>query len=760
MFIKDNQAIIRKTFIICIFFACVFSSIIALAEDDFKPLFKPSLTITKATGPITIDGYLDDPGWKDAARIDNFVERFPGDNTKPEVTTTMMITYDENNLYVAFNCLDDPKKLRATLCQRDQYSGDDWVGLLIDTYGEGSWAYEFRANPYGIQNDVLWTKIGGENEGFDLVWESIGKITATGYQVEFAIPFSSMRFPNKEIQTWRMDFWRTRPRESYIQYSWAANDRNEQCWPCQWGTVAGIRGVRPGQGIEILPSLVGSQSGSLISDTTGLHFKNNKSKTDLSIGAKYSISSDVTAEASYNPDFSQVESDAAQIDVNTTFALMYPEKRPFFQEGADLFRTLFNSFYTRTINDPRYAAKLTARRDGMNLAFLSAYDEKTPYIIPREESSILFNSGKSLVNVLRGLKTYGNNSQIGFILNDRRFEQDGSNTVFALDHDIRLTNNYSIDGQYIVTHTREGKTSSRNPDFEGIIFGNGKHSAIFNGESFWGSASVTELKRNSRHSSFRVGYTQVSPAYRTETGYDPLINYRDLYSYYGYAIYPKAGLFTQFTPELNGEMRWTYNGDKTREYGVVGFESNLRLLQTYWSVNYKYGSEVWNRIKFDHLWTVENRLNSSISNQIGYYFNIDYGDDFARYQLVKMRYLSINAGLTLKPINSLVIEPDYSYYGGRELVTRARLFDGYIVRVRTQFQIARELSLRLVVQYNKFSKDWQVDPLITYRLSSFSLFYIGSSHNYIDMPNSINNQNEWKLNQRQFFLKLQYLFQI
>ena len=215
----------------------VLLSLPALASTPFEPVFNPTLEIEKSAGEISIDGNLGDPGWKGTARVTNFVERSPGDNTKPEVETEAFITYDNDNLYVAFLCYDDPAAIRTTMCQRDQFGADDAVCLLMDTYCDASWAYEFLVNPYGIQKDRLWTSVGDEDAGYDLIWESASRITATGYQVEMAIPFASLRFPNQEAQTWKVDFWRNRPRESYKQYSWSARDRDEQCWPCQWGTT-------------------------------------------------------------------------------------------------------------------------------------------------------------------------------------------------------------------------------------------------------------------------------------------------------------------------------------------------------------------------------------------------------------------------------------------------------------------------------------------------------------------------------------------
>ena len=294
----------------------------AYGTPTFEPVYNPSLETVRVAEAIKIDGKLDDAGWRSAGRAGNFVERSPGENIKPLVETEAFITYDDDHLYVAFVCLDDPAAVRATMCQRDQFYGDDAVCLLIDTYGEATWAYEFFVNPYGIQKDQMWTSVHGEDRGFDLIWHSAAEINDSGYTVEMAIPFASMRFPNKDVQSWRVDFWRIHPRESYHQYSWAANDRNEQCFPCKWGTVDGIAGVRPGKGVEILPAFISNQSGAKVDDLDSeSEFDNGGILGEVSLGAKYSVSSDVTLEATINPDFSQIEADAAQIDVNTTISI-------------------------------------------------------------------------------------------------------------------------------------------------------------------------------------------------------------------------------------------------------------------------------------------------------------------------------------------------------------------------------------------------------------------------------------------------------
>ncbi|MFC1476094.1 carbohydrate binding family 9 domain-containing protein, partial [Candidatus Zixiibacteriota bacterium] len=195
-------------------------------DDPFTPVYQPELRVTQTSGEIKIDGKLDDSGWLDAARADNFAEHRPGDQTKPPVETVAFITYDEDKLYVSFTCYDDPAAIRASHAERERVFDDDNISLLLDTYGDAAWAYTMNVNPYGVQADALWSPNTGEDSGFDLIWESAG-----------AIPFAALRFPNREQQTWKIDFYRNHPRETQRAYSWAAYDRNEQCWPCQWGTV-------------------------------------------------------------------------------------------------------------------------------------------------------------------------------------------------------------------------------------------------------------------------------------------------------------------------------------------------------------------------------------------------------------------------------------------------------------------------------------------------------------------------------------------
>jgi hypothetical protein len=211
----------------------------AADADVFVPNVLPSLTIPRLTTAIKVDGDLSDAGWRNAARAVNFSETFPGDQAKPSIDVTAYLAYDDDHLYIAYVLEDDPAQIRANMSDRDQHWNDDYVGMLLDPTGDGQATYFIAANPLGIQGDTFITP-NNEDVGFNLLFTSEGQTTSTGYQVEMAIPFKSLRFPNTAVQTWRATFWITHPRESRNTYSWAAVDRDNPCWTCQFGTFQGI----------------------------------------------------------------------------------------------------------------------------------------------------------------------------------------------------------------------------------------------------------------------------------------------------------------------------------------------------------------------------------------------------------------------------------------------------------------------------------------------------------------------------------------
>ncbi|MBN2070134.1 MAG: carbohydrate binding family 9 domain-containing protein [Candidatus Krumholzibacteriota bacterium] len=743
--------------------------------DDYPPIYHPELTIRKATGAIKVDGFIEDAGWKDAARINKFFEHNPGDQTRPEVDTEVLVTYDETNFYVAWICYDDPDQVRAFMCERDNIFEGDYVILAIDTYGEASLAYEIAANPYGIPGDLLYSSNYGEDISYDMIFQSEGRITDFGWVVEMAIPFESMRFPDKEEQIWKIDFWRNRPRGSRFQYSIAAYDRDEACWPCQWGTMKGISGIKPGKGLELLPSIVAYQSGSY-DDKTG-KLDNIDPDGDIALGISYDISSELTAEVTLNPDFSQIESDAAQIDVNSTFALSYAERRPFFQEGSDLFKTYFSAVYTRSINDPLLAGKITWREGSNSVAVLSAHDEHSIIMIPSEEYSRDVENGKSYSNIIRAKHDFGEQCHLGIVATDRRFEGGGSGSLAGLDAKVRFLGSNSIAIQGLVSRTEEVD----NPDlvkkwvdslgvyvtdteYNESTFDGGKYTRGLDGETFWGNALFTNIARETSKYWTGASYVERNKTFRADNGFEPRNNRRQAEVWLGgVKRFDESKILENINGTVSLDRVWNMDGVRKDEWADFNGEIHFRAAQTGIHSRYMRSNELYNGIEYDDIWNAHTCFNTHPTAALEFGGNVDYGHRIARRDDTMGKELNWGFWSEIQPIDRLYLFGQFSYSQSDNLYNDERLFDQRIFRSRVTFQFSREFSARLISQYNSRYDCWDFDPLLVYRLNSFSVFYLGSSYNYSYMTlekGEGSEVEEWRLANRQFFLKFQYLFQI
>ena len=732
----------------------------AAVNPDFQPNFKPAIDIPRLSGMIQIDGDLTDAGWQLASRATNFVEVRPGDQSKPPVDTEALITFDAANLYVAFIAYDNPHAIRASLRDRDEIFADDNVGMILDTYGDGAWAYEIFVNPLGIQGDLRWTP-QGEDEGFNIIYKSKGKITDSGFQVELAIPFSSLRFPDKEVQNWRATFWRNHPRDSRRQYSWATLNRDEPCFPCQFGTLTGIADVKPSGTLELLPSAIGSQAGVLrdpANPRSGLD--NDRIKKEASLGLQYSFTPSLTAAASYNPDFSQVESDAAQIDVNSTFALFYPERRPFFQEGSDLFDTYYNAFYTRSINDPVFAAKLTGRMNRTSLAYVAARDEHSPIILPFEDRSAFLLAGKSTSNILRAKRTFFKDSFIGALVTDRRLDGGGSGTLFGVDGNLRFLNKYRFEWQALLSQTEEPNDTTLTADFAKVQsrFDRGSRTVAFDGESFAGNALYASLERDARHWNFDFDYYAASPTFRADNGFVTRNDDRQAVFWNGWFFQPNTKLVDRVTPSLLLGRFWNTQGLRKDNFMRPAIDIQFKA-QTEVFLGYILSTERFRDRVFAGIRRLQVEMYSNFSSLMSLQMALAHGRFIARTLETPVlgRGTDLELEATVKPLRRLVIQPSYAYSTLKDPHDGHSIFDGYILRTRLNYQFTRELFLRLVVQYNDFSQGLNIEPLLSYKLNPFTIFYVGSTHAY---ERHIGEEQDFTQMRRQFFMKFQYLLQI
>lgn len=736
------------------------------AAGEFNPKVTPETQAVRITGEVTINGKIDEPAWTDARRVGGFTEVQPGDQTRPDACTEVLVGYDDAHLYVAFRAHDPtPSTIRASLRNRDEIFGDDWVGIIVDPYGDAAKAYEIFANPYGIQGDLLMSSTNGEDVGFDLMYRSEGQITESGFTVEMAIPFSSLRFPAEPVQDWRLTFMRTRPRSSRQQFSWAAVDRDDPCLMCQLGTLSGIEGIEPSTNLDVIPTLVGTQSADLVNpDVPAAGLNNDRVQVEPSLNLRYNFTPSLSAEATLNPDFSQVESDAARIDVNETFALSFPERRPFFQEGGDLFNTWIDVVYTRSINAPIAAAKMTGRFGRTSVAYMSAVDDKTPMLLPFEEQSATLDVGQSAANILRARRTFGENSFVGTTVTDRRYvDVGGAGSLVSADAKIQFWDNYRIETQLALSHTNEPDRPSRF-DVGGVEnFDRGTHTGALDGEQFAGTAAFMSFDRTARHWNWDLAYEHNSPTFRTATGFERRNDFRRLRLWQGYQFYFDDGaVIERLRPGMFVATEQNFAGVGKQTSGEIQLFARLKGQTHLWS-SVDYARERFNGVLFEGLagWNVN--LNSSFSNLLRVGFNVNGGRDIFRgANPQEGRELNVNAWGTIQPVARLTIQPEASYARLRDLETDTTFFEGYVLRSKTSIQFNRELSLRLVTQYNHFSGNVDVEPLLSYQLNPFSVFHVGTTHDYDVLSTAPNRPGRPNLVQteRQFFFKFQYLFRL
>ncbi len=735
-----------------------------VTPGSFEPNVLPALTIPHVTTAIRVDGNLDEAAWRRAARAVNFSETFPGDQKRPPIDITAYLAYDDETLYVAYVIEDDPSAIRANLSDRDAIWQDDYVGLILDPNGDGQSLFFIAANALGIQGD---TRISPNNEdmGFDLIYRSEGRITDTGYQVEMAIPFKSLRFPNKEVQTWRATFWITHPRASRNTYSWAAISRDNPCWSCQFGTLDGIRGVKSGKNLEILPAITGAQAGALRDGADPASgFDNGRLRLDPSLNVKYGITSELTADVTINPDFSQIESDEAQVDVNSTFALFFPERRPFFQEGADLFNTEIQTVYTRSINDPIFASKLTGRFGATNVGYIGARDNTSPLFLPFEENSSLLRAGKSVSNILRVQHNFPDNSYLGALVTDRRLDEGGAGTTIGIDGALRFWKNYRLEGQFVASRTAEPNDAALSDGLDGVTFADGRHTAALDGESFWGHALSAELQRDSRYWNFEVGYTQKSPTFRADNGFVSQNDNRRFFMWQGVTFYPEKVLsfVDRIRPNVAVGRTWNFDGVQKSDFFSPGLSVQMKR-QTNVSMRYTVERERFQDVDFDGLRRFNLHVFSNFSEPVQLGFNLSLGRNIARFlEMPELgKSLDFSAFGTFRPTERLVIQPRFVYSELKDRETGEAFFSGYIARARLGYQFTRRFFMRTVVQYNDFSRRLEVDPLVTYKINAFTAFHVGSTHDLdrFDRPGRPDDPARFfQESSRQFFFKFQYLF--
>lgn len=675
---------------------------------------------------IQVDGLRHENHWHHAIEITNFKTYIPDFGLNPSEKTIVYLTSDSRNMYIAAVCHDkQPDKILANLTNRDNLKNDDTFTVEMDIGGSANANIFFTVNPLGIQEDGFVFQNEETDLNPDKVWYSKGMLTDSGYQVEIVIPFQSLRYKWKPEVEIKMGFKRKIFRKSevvvYPEYKPEISNRLMQ------RKAFSFSNIEKKKTCEVIPSVTYSNDQKY---NEGV-WNSDYNKIETGVTAKFGLNSDLILDLTYNPDFSQIESDAGQIDFNLRSPLYYPEKRPFFQEGVELYNfgaqdmwlvpleTIVN---TRNIIDPQYGIKLTG------------------------------NIGKkySIASILSKDEHAGNNDQYQVI---------------------RLRRKYKNDTFWGLFYTGKESTSHYNRvgGFDGNIRINGKSSLEFHFfRSFTGDNSIVKTgncfgafyKYNYRYHNFKLGYYQTDKEFETQIGYLNRVGIQILPISYT-ALFPvkskwlkKAGYI--FHTRQKNDM----NAEKYEQSTSIGFQLNFN--NDSWIQSGKtFASEVYQNRVFD-----TNQYRCYYFIQLNKYFALDgyisrgnriYYDDTDPYQGYGWQ---TDQTLQFSPTHQLKIKLSVNYVNFYRKSDRKFIYDYTLARIHTTYQLNQYLFLRTIGEYNFYKDQLSTELLISFTLIPGTVMQLGYNMNANRhlQDKHHNPVDALRLSQKQLFFKASYLF--
>src|SRR5256885_1157721 len=411
--------------------------------------------IPRFEADVTIDGDLADSVWTHAARLTGFSQYAPNDGLAAADSTQVLVWYSASAIYFGIRAFELHGRPTMTLANRDQIFDDDNVQILLGTFNDGKRALLFAVNPVGVQGDGSLIEgtnitasgfIGGAVVGReqpdlspDFVFQSRGRMTDWGYEVEVRIPFKSLRYQARQPQDWSINVLRE-VKHSGFEDSWYPARRANASFIAQSGTLSGLTGMHRGLVVDLNPEATGRSSRA----PTASGYQYDMGNPQVGGNVRWGVSDNLTLNGTIKPDFSQVESDAGQLAFDPRQALFFPEKRPFFLEGSELFQVPQNLIYTRRIVQPVAAIKLTGTTSGTDIGLLSAVDQKFASVT---------GDDNPIFNLVRAQPGIGHGSRIGMAYTDH-IEGDNYNRVLDFDSRLVFKDIYSVNLQLAGSRTR------------------------------------------------------------------------------------------------------------------------------------------------------------------------------------------------------------------------------------------------------------------------------------------------------------------
>ena len=729
---------------------------------------RPKLYISRVNRPPVIEDFLDmKPNGAlrgKMSKVEPFIQRHPRDGEASTEHTQAYVGYDDKNLYIVFVCFaSDMNRVRARLVEREKIWEDDVVRVEVDTFHDQRRAYSFATNPLGVQWDGLWAEGQGWDGSFDTFWHSWGRLTDKGYVVQITVPFRSLRFSSAPVQTWGILFSRRIPYRNEAS-NWPHISNRVEGRLNQAATLHGLENISPTRNVQLTPFGFFRSFRSLDNrDPARPHFVTERFEPDAGLDAKFVFQDSFALDVALNPDFSQVESDEPQVTVNRRFEVFFPEKRPFFLENSGFFETPINLFFSRRIADPSFGLRLTGKKGPYAIGALVADDESPgKAVLPGDP---LFGK-RARFGVLRVNRDIFQQSTVGMIYTDRDFN-GGYNRVSGIDGRLKLSPNWVASFQGVTS-------STLSPD----------------GSYLAGPAYDAHLSHRGRQFRYGVDFRDRSPGFRTEPGFVRRSDIRYVRQFASYRFRPEGKYLLSWGPRLYKSATWDHSGNR------LDWRINPVMIwefpgQSYLSLYYNSGRERLRPQDFEGLaqnldfsrdrkgFSFRTRYLPQVGLHGGYSLStqINFVPPEGEFPM-SADVTRGNFGLTLRPATQLRVDNTYVLERLIEMAPReASIFNNHILRSKWNWQFNRELSLRLIFQYDTLlanpkltrlesSKNFNADFLLTYLLTPGTALYAGYNGNVQNLaliPTAAGTQvvrtDRFLHDSGQFFLKVSYLFQ-
>ena len=713
----------------CLFLVTLFLiNVVVNANEPLKPLL--------TNKPPAIDGVLDDEIWITAPSVTGFKTFIPDFSKDMKEKTVVYMAYDRENLYFAYKCYDsEPDKIKASITNRDNIRSEDWICINLDSFNDQQSLYAFYVNPFGIQADSRFAG-GTEDAGIDFVWYSAGKIDDDGYTIEVQIPLKSIRYSDSNPVEMAVFFERKISRYSE-QGSYPALDPAmgyaflTQLKPMFYYDVEHYTLL------EVLPAVTYGerhvhQNGEMTTDNV---------TRDFSLTMKYGLTSDLIFDGTYNPDFSQVEADAGQVDVNLRSSLFYAEKRPFFLEGRENFWIAATQsseldpvgyiLHTRTIANPLVGAKLSGKiGDDNTLSVIYALDElqNNPF-------------GEDYVHVpfIRYKRAIGGDGFIGGVAASRELK-NSANRVGGADALVRITDASALEAHALLTQT---KIDSLNIDNSGYSFG----------LKYGGGTRDIDYEFTLRDIAEDF---QVDMGYVTRTGISmgTALLRPKLYPSWNFIQRIDLEGFSAQTRDKYFDMWETFNHVSANF--IFGGRYQFK-------VKYSYSTEVFQGERFTtggfHVFAAGQFTNN-------FYAGILWRNIDAIYYDVNPfqgRGNKLTANLIYEPSEQFHAEADFIFNDFYRKSDDVKIYDYPLARLKLTYQVNKFLFFRGIVEYNEFRKQLMTDLLASFTYIPGTVIFVGygSMFDKVDWrEDKYVASNNFLETRRGFFFKASYLYRL